>query len=103
MSAPSHKRTYSDPLEDQESGQGGQRDAGSLGLEKDPDKTFIGRNETGFDFLGYHFGPAGLSVAKKTIEIFVARATQAGRMPKPPPAPARKAGWHVRQNSRRSS
>ncbi len=28
----------------------------------------------GFDFLGYHFGPAGLSVAKKTIENFVARA-----------------------------
>ncbi len=27
-----------------------------------PDKTFIGRVEKGFDFLGYHFGPDGLSV-----------------------------------------
>ena len=47
---------------------------GSLGLEKHPDKTFIGRIETGFDFLGYRFGPDGLSVAKKTVENFVARA-----------------------------
>ncbi len=39
-----------------------------------PDKTFIGRIERGFDFLGYHFGPDGLSVAKKTIEQFIARA-----------------------------
>ena len=38
------------------------------------DKTFIGRIERGFDFLGYHFGPDGLSVAKKTVENFVARA-----------------------------
>ena len=38
------------------------------------DKTFIGRIEKGFDFLGFHFGPNGLSVAKKTVEKFVARA-----------------------------
>ena len=47
---------------------------GSLNLEKHPDKTFIGRIERGFDFLGYHFGPDGLSVAAKTIENFIARA-----------------------------
>ncbi len=47
---------------------------GSLCLLKHPDKTFIGRNGRGFDFLGYHFGPDGLSVAKKTIENFAARA-----------------------------
>ncbi len=47
---------------------------GALGLLKHPDKTFIGRTERGFDFLGYHFGPDGLSVAKKTVENFVARA-----------------------------
>ncbi len=47
---------------------------GSLCLLKHPDKTFIGRIERGFDFLGYHFGPEGLSVAKKTIERFVERA-----------------------------
>ncbi len=38
------------------------------------DKTFIGRIEKGFDFLGYHFGTDGLSVARKTIEQFIARA-----------------------------
>ncbi len=47
---------------------------GSLNLEKHPDKTFIGRIERGFDFLGYHFRPDRLSVAAKTIENFVARA-----------------------------
>jgi len=47
---------------------------GKLRLEKHPDKTFIGRIERGFDFLGYHFGPEGLFVAKKTIERYVERA-----------------------------
>ena len=47
---------------------------GSLRMEKRPDKTFIGRIERGFDFLGYHFGQEGLSVAKTTIENFVERA-----------------------------
>ncbi len=36
------------------------------------DKTFIGRIEKGFDFLGYHHSPEGLSVAEKTIEKFLA-------------------------------
>jgi RNA-directed DNA polymerase len=44
---------------------------GTLKLEKHPDKTFIGRIERGFDFLGYHFSPAGLTVAKKTIANFI--------------------------------
>ena len=43
-------------------------------MEKHPDKTFIGRIERGFDFLRYRFGPEELSVAKNTIENFVARA-----------------------------
>ena len=30
----------------------------------------------GFDFLGYHFGPDGITVAQKTIERFVARAVR---------------------------
>jgi hypothetical protein len=30
-------------------------------LEKHPEKAFIGRTERGFDFLGYHFSPKGLS------------------------------------------
>jgi hypothetical protein len=45
-----------------------------LRLEKHPDKTAIGRIEKGFDFLGFHFSPEGLSVAKKTIEKFLVRA-----------------------------
>ena len=44
---------------------------GSLGLEKHPDKTFIGRIERGFDFLGYHFSPANLAVAKKANANFI--------------------------------
>ncbi len=44
-----------------------------LGLEQHPDKTLIGRTERGFDFLGYHFEPEGLSVADKTIERFKER------------------------------
>jgi hypothetical protein len=47
-----------------------------LKVEKAPDKTFIGRIENGFDFLGYHFSPDGLSVAEKTIEKFLARVVR---------------------------
>ncbi|MBE9535686.1 MAG: hypothetical protein IMF07_00760 [Proteobacteria bacterium] len=36
-----------------------------LNLEKHPDKTAMGRTEKGFDFLGYHFGPEGMSLAEK--------------------------------------
>jgi hypothetical protein len=47
-----------------------------LNLEKHPDKTVLGRTEKGFDFLGYHFSPDGLSVAEKTIENFISRAVR---------------------------
>lgn len=33
-----------------------------------PDKTFIGRSERGFDFLGYHFLDGALGAAKKPID-----------------------------------
>jgi hypothetical protein len=42
-----------------------------LKVEKHSDKTFTGKVDRGFDFLGYHFEPEafkGLLVAKKTIE-----------------------------------
>jgi hypothetical protein len=45
-------------------------------MEKHPDKTFIGRIERGFDFLGFHFSRTGLTVAKATIEKFVERASR---------------------------
>jgi hypothetical protein len=44
---------------------------GSLRLEKHPDKTFLGRIEHGFDFLGHHFSPKGLTAARETLERFV--------------------------------
>ncbi len=40
----------------------------SLKLEKHPDKTFIGRAERGFSFLGYHLTPRGISAARATID-----------------------------------
>ena len=49
---------------------------GSLRMEKHPEKTFIGPIERGFDFLGYHFNPAGLTVARETVVRFVARAVR---------------------------
>jgi RNA-directed DNA polymerase len=48
----------------------------ALSLEKHPDKTFIGRIERGFDFLGYHFTREGLRVAKQTIENFIEKASR---------------------------
>ena len=50
-----------------------------LCLEKHPDKTFIGKIERGFDFLGYHFSPAGLTVARQTIARFVGNGVPALR------------------------
>jgi len=44
-----------------------------LKLEKAEDKTFIGKIERGFDFLGYHFSPDGLSLAEKTVHNFAER------------------------------
>jgi len=35
-----------------------------------------GRIERGFDFLGYNFSPAGLTVARKTIENFIKKASR---------------------------
>ncbi len=52
------------------------QELGALGLDKHPGKTFIGRIERGFDFLGYHFSPAGLTVARQTVARFVARVTR---------------------------
>ena len=37
------------------------RELHALQLEKHPDKTFIGRIEKGFDFLGYRFIPQSLT------------------------------------------
>jgi CII-binding regulator of phage lambda lysogenization HflD len=39
-----------------------------LTVEKHPDKTYIGKINNGFDFLGYHFNGSQLSVARKTVD-----------------------------------
>jgi hypothetical protein len=48
----------------------------ALDLEKHPGKTFIGRIEQGFDFLGYRFSRAGLAVAGITLTNFVERVNR---------------------------
>ncbi|OQW93872.1 MAG: hypothetical protein BWK79_08880, partial [Beggiatoa sp. IS2] len=40
----------------------------NLKLENASDKTFIGRVERQFDFLGYQFSPTALTVAQKTLQ-----------------------------------
>ncbi len=60
-----------------------------LDLSKHPDKTFIGRIEKGFDFLGYRFSHEGISVATATVHNFIAKAArlyeQEQRCPNGPP------------------
>ncbi len=44
-----------------------------LRVEKHPDKTFIGRVERGFNFLGYFLKPGHLSASRETFERFADR------------------------------
>ncbi|MFT6372687.1 MAG: hypothetical protein ACJAZT_001434 [Gammaproteobacteria bacterium] len=47
-----------------------------LKVEKHPDKTYIGKRENGFNFLGYYFKGGQLTVAKKTVEKHVLHISQ---------------------------
>ena len=47
-----------------------------LQVDKHPDKTFIGRIERGFNFLGYSFSLLGLGIASKTTDRFLERITR---------------------------
>ena len=73
---------------------------GALDLEKAPDKTFIGRIERGFDFLGYHVSPTGLTVARQTVTRFVTRVTQLYEQERETPDGASRLGDYVSQWSR---
>ncbi len=42
--------------------------ANTLKVKKHPDKTFIGKIDRGFDFLGYHFSRVALRIAEKTLQ-----------------------------------
>jgi len=68
----------------------------TLKLEKHPDKTFIGRIEKGFDFLGYRFSPQGLGLARKTVENFLARATRLYQQEQEAPEGPSSLGLYVR-------
>ena len=69
----------------------------SLKLEKHPEKTFIGRVQKGFDFLGYHFSPAGLSLAQQTLERFVERAIRLYEQEPGEPFDSSRLGAYVRR------
>ena len=68
-----------------------------LKLEKHPDKTFIGRVEKGFDFLGYHISPEGLSLANKTVENFIARSARLYEQEPREPNDSSRLGLYVRR------
>jgi RNA-directed DNA polymerase len=44
-----------------------------LNVQQHPDKTFIGRIERGFDFLGYHFSTEPLQLAAITVKKHLER------------------------------
>ena len=69
----------------------------TLRLDKHPDKTFIGRIAKGFDFLGYHCGPEGLTVAAKTLDHFVARVRQLYEQEREKPDGSSPLGAYVRR------
>jgi RNA-directed DNA polymerase len=47
-----------------------------LKVAQAPDKTFIGRIQKGFDFLGYQFGEEKLTVSTRTLHNHIRRLTQ---------------------------
>ena len=69
----------------------------ALKLDKHPDKTFIGRIEQGFDWLGYHISPAGLGLATKTIHNFATRLTRLYEQEAGRPNGAARLGQYVRR------
>ena len=69
----------------------------SLRLVKHPDKTFIGRIEKGFDFLGYHFGSGWFTVATKTLTNFVACVRQLYEQERGKPSGFSTLGAYVRR------
>jgi len=79
---------------------------GNQGAEPDVQRTEAGEApgedlyrgiEKGFDFLGYHFSPEGLSVAEKTMEKFLARAVRLYEQEQGEPFGSPLLGLYVRQ------
>ena len=67
-----------------------------LRLAKHPDKTAIGRVERGFDFLGYHFKPPGISLAKQTLANCASKALRLYEQ-EPPHTRVRRLGVYFRR------
>ena len=68
-----------------------------LGLEKHPEKTFIGRAAKGFEFLGYRLSPQGLAVARPTWQRFAERAARLQERERAGRAPPGSLGAYVRR------
>ncbi len=92
-----HSGARADPLRFQKAVKAVNEVLGSLRMEKHPDKTFIGRIERGFDFLGYHFGPQGLALAEKTLAAFVERALRLYEQDLEKPSGSSRFGTYVRR------
>jgi RNA-directed DNA polymerase len=70
---------------------------GSLRLEKHPDKTFIGRIERGFDFLGYHFATGSLTRARGTLVNFADKVSRLYEREREGPRSSSRSGSYVRR------
>ena len=70
---------------------------GALRLEKHPGKTFIGRIERGFDFLGYHFTADSLTLAVSTLANFADRATRLYEQERERPKSPSRLGAYVKR------
>lgn len=67
-----------------------------LKLAKHPDKTAMGRVGRGFDFLGYHFKPQGISLAAQTLAHRDSKALRLYEQ-EPPHLRVRRLGEYLRR------
>ncbi len=70
---------------------------GAPGLEEHPEKTFIGRIERGFDYLGYHFSADNLTLAVVTMANFADRASRLYEQKRERPDGPSRLGAYVRR------
>lgn len=68
----------------------------ALKLRTHPDKTFIGRIERGFDFLGYLLCPGALQPAHSTLDNFFANVARLYERNLSAPRKAKQMGDYVR-------
>src|SRR5213079_507119 len=66
-----------------------------LKVSQHPDKTFIGRIERGFDFLGYYFGRGPLPLAQQTLQNHATRLHRLYEQQKTAPAGAARLDEYV--------